>query len=297
MGGPCDIPNTDCEPGKPRWLAKETQKKCHIKLFRLPRGRNSVTLSESPHESIHTYCSVPPNKHFICFTTFCLCGNSFLQSQEARVLSLTTGLVVSIWCFHCCDPDSVSGRWAQTPLQAAAYGGPPRSDLVWQLGNLESQGKPWASVSCHLRPLTFTSAFFLSSPLGFLFKIKIMLGWQLMLSSGTRWKHNFQLCRSPKGLCLSLALTVSLSLTVLCETLHYSFLFHFTPTTSYLSHSLSPSYNILLLEKDFLDIIPKLHPSLRHTLCYLSDKISRWFLILSQLPWRQSKLFWGSSVV
>ena len=66
---------------------------------------------------------------------------------------------------------------------------------------------------------------------------------------------------------LSLSCSHCLSLTVLCETLHYSFLSHFPPTTSSLSHSLSPSYNILLLGKDFLDIIPKLHPSHCHTLC------------------------------
>lgn len=184
-----------------------------MKLFRLPQGQNSVTLSESPAWVYpHVLCSLPPNNHFICFTTFCLCGNSFLQSQEARVLSLTIGLVVRIWCSHHCDPDSISGWWAQTPLQAAADWGPPRSDLVWQLGNLESQDKPRASPSCHLQPLTFTPAFFLSSPLHFLFKIQIMLGWQLMLSSGTRWTRNFQPCRSLKGLCLSLVLTISLSL-------------------------------------------------------------------------------------
>ena len=30
----------------------------------------------------------PPNKHSTCFTTFHLCGNSFLQNREARASSL-----------------------------------------------------------------------------------------------------------------------------------------------------------------------------------------------------------------
>ena len=35
--------------------------------------------SESASVSIHTYCTLfLPNKHFTCFTTFCLCGNPFL---------------------------------------------------------------------------------------------------------------------------------------------------------------------------------------------------------------------------
>ena len=47
---------------------------------------------------------------FTCFTTFRLCGNSFLQSRRARALSLTAGLVVRIWCSQCCNPTSISGR-------------------------------------------------------------------------------------------------------------------------------------------------------------------------------------------
>ena len=52
----------------------------------------------------HRWTLFPPSKYFTCFTTFCLYGNSFLQSQRARALSLTTGLVGRTWCFHCSNP-------------------------------------------------------------------------------------------------------------------------------------------------------------------------------------------------
>ena len=42
---------------------------------------------------LHVLYSLPPNKLFTCFTAFHLCGNSFLQSQRARALSLITGLL------------------------------------------------------------------------------------------------------------------------------------------------------------------------------------------------------------
>ena len=51
----------------------------------------------------------PLNKYSTCFTTFRLGGNSFLQTWGLGLLSLTTGLVARIWCFHCCDLASVSG--------------------------------------------------------------------------------------------------------------------------------------------------------------------------------------------
>ena len=60
--------------------------------------------------SIHTYELFPPSKYFTCFTTFCLYGNSFLQSQRARALSLTTGLVGRISCLHCCNPPQSLAR-------------------------------------------------------------------------------------------------------------------------------------------------------------------------------------------
>ena len=54
------------------------------------------------------------DKYLTCFYTFHLNGNSFLQSQRARALSLTTGLVVRIGCAYCLDLASVSG-WESKP--------------------------------------------------------------------------------------------------------------------------------------------------------------------------------------
>ena len=46
-----------------------------------------------------------------CFTTSCLHGNSFLQSQKARTLSLTTDLVAAIQCSYChSPPQSLTGN-------------------------------------------------------------------------------------------------------------------------------------------------------------------------------------------
>ena len=65
----------------------------------------------------------PVNKYFTCLTTFCLYGNSFLQSLRARRLSLTTDLVARIWYSHICDSASISS-WEPNPhfklLQAQA---------------------------------------------------------------------------------------------------------------------------------------------------------------------------------
>ena len=87
LGGSWDTPD-DCEPGKSEWLAKGNPEE-------IPHKSNSNCYYEcvtqqhrdSPSESIHSYCTrFPPNKYFTCFITFCLCGNSFLQSQRARAL-------------------------------------------------------------------------------------------------------------------------------------------------------------------------------------------------------------------
>ena len=57
----------------------------------------------------------PPAAHFTSFTTLHLCGKSFLQSQRARALSLTSGLVARIQLSQC-------NLWlgTETLLQAAA---------------------------------------------------------------------------------------------------------------------------------------------------------------------------------
>ena len=89
---------------------KETQEKGPI-----PNGTQTPSLS--PLVSIHTYLySFPPSKHFTCFSTLCLHGNSFLQSHRARVLSLTPGLVVRTRCHHRLDwPQSLAGNWNPAP--------------------------------------------------------------------------------------------------------------------------------------------------------------------------------------
>ena len=79
--------------------------------------------SEFAHVSIHTYCTLfPANKHYVSLLSVFV-GISFLQSQMARGLALTTGLVVRIWCSHLCDLDSISGGELKPhfkPLQAEA---------------------------------------------------------------------------------------------------------------------------------------------------------------------------------
>ena len=79
-------------------------------------------LSEPICVSVHMYGTLsPPNKCFTCFATSHLCGNSFLQSERARVLSPTPAPVAWVWCSHCLT--SVSG-WELKPrfklLQAKA---------------------------------------------------------------------------------------------------------------------------------------------------------------------------------
>ena len=51
-----------------------------------------MQIRDPPSESAHMlpvcmyYTRFPPNKYFTCFFTFCLNGNSFLQSEGARAL-------------------------------------------------------------------------------------------------------------------------------------------------------------------------------------------------------------------
>lgn len=83
--------------------------------------RDSLSPSKLTHVSIHTYCILfPQNKYFTHFTTFCLCGNSFVQNRIARACSLTPSLGARIWGSHCPNLASVSGQGTEAPLQAAA---------------------------------------------------------------------------------------------------------------------------------------------------------------------------------
>ena len=140
-----DIPNMNSEPGKSKWLAKGNSEEMPHKSnsnYRRLQLSNSDTVSEFAHLSIHTCCTLffLWINIFICFPIFYLCGNSFLQTQRARPLSLTRGLVVRIWCSHCCNTASVSG-W-EPKLQAIAGWGHPRSaSLCIGLTNLHSVTK------------------------------------------------------------------------------------------------------------------------------------------------------------
>ena len=62
-------------------------------------------------------------------------GILFLQRQRARALSLTTGLVVRIWCSYHHDPASVSGQF-----QATVIWGHLRSDGLSHSKNLQHKG-------------------------------------------------------------------------------------------------------------------------------------------------------------
>ena len=56
--------------------------------------RAPLSLSLSLPTSVYVSSTLSPSKHCNCFSTFCIYGNPFLQSQGARALSLTTGLVI-----------------------------------------------------------------------------------------------------------------------------------------------------------------------------------------------------------
>ena len=77
---------------------------------------DSLFLSLSlPMWPIYTYCTffLLINTYF---TTFRLCGNSFLQSQGSRTLVIGHGLVARIWCFHHRDPaQSLAGNPSPAP--------------------------------------------------------------------------------------------------------------------------------------------------------------------------------------
>ena len=130
MGGSWDIPNTDCKPGKSKWLTKETWNKCPIEVLQTSTRawpRDSGSLPKSTHVSTHTYGAFfPLDEYSTWFTTFCLCGNSFLQRQKPGPLLLTTGLVARIWCSHRRDAaQSLAGN--PSPAQRFLRPRPPRT--------------------------------------------------------------------------------------------------------------------------------------------------------------------------
>ena len=73
---------------------KETQKICLIKVIQTAMRAQTQELSLCVCLCAYPYVlfAFPVNKYLTCLTTFCLYGNSFLQSLRARRLSLTTDL-------------------------------------------------------------------------------------------------------------------------------------------------------------------------------------------------------------
>ena len=89
------------------------------KWFKLPRRSNSGTIPLSPPMCFST-CTVLLLGINICFTTFHICGKSFLQNWRTRVLVTDHCLVARIWCFSTVA-QPISGWEAKTcskPLQA-----------------------------------------------------------------------------------------------------------------------------------------------------------------------------------
>ena len=79
--------------------------------FKLPSGYSSLS---PPMYPLILY-AFPANKRVLCFITFCLHGNSFLQSWRARALSLTIGLVARIQYSNCeTRPQSLARKGSPT---------------------------------------------------------------------------------------------------------------------------------------------------------------------------------------
>ena len=114
---------------------KETQKKCPHKSD--SNYHEGATLSLSPPTCLptHTVLFFPPNKHFTCFTTFRLCGNSSSAKPKSQGLSPTSGLVAGIWCSHHHDPTSITGRELKPCFKLLQGQGHPRSTLGMRRSN------------------------------------------------------------------------------------------------------------------------------------------------------------------
>ena len=118
----------------------------HIRHLNYNKG---VTLALSLPRCVSTL--LPPSKYLTYFTTFCLCGNSFLQSQRTRALSLATGLVARIQTSHCHGPTSPSAAAAAAKLLQSCPtlcdpidGRPPGSAV---LGILQARTLEWVAIS------------------------------------------------------------------------------------------------------------------------------------------------------
>ena len=122
MGGSCDIPNTDSELGKFKWLAKGNPEKCLIKVI---QAATRVQLGDSLFLRAPVCLSTWTVLFYFSINTLpvsllsIFVGILFCKAEGPGPLSLTTDLVTRIWCFHQRNPASVAG-WEPQPLQAEA---------------------------------------------------------------------------------------------------------------------------------------------------------------------------------
>ena len=100
---------------------RQIRRNAPYKWLKLPQDLTfplSPPIRQTSHTVLFSFL-----KKTTCFTTFSLCGNSFLQSQRARALTLTTGIVARIWHSHHRDKILISGwelKLCFKPLQAKA---------------------------------------------------------------------------------------------------------------------------------------------------------------------------------
>ena len=100
-----DVLNINCEPEKSKWLPKGKWKKCPRRVIQTAMR---AQLSDSPwvHPCVYptgTALFFPLYKHFASLLSVFV-EILFCKAIGPCSLSLTTGLVARIWCFHCHDP-------------------------------------------------------------------------------------------------------------------------------------------------------------------------------------------------
>ena len=146
------MPDTDCEPGTSEWLAKGNPEE-------IPHKSNAHC-HEGATQGLSLWvglCVCPTSYTLflllmtLCFTTVCLCGDSFLHSGRCGPLSLTAGLYqAGIRCFHCRDTAHIR-LGTQDALQAFAGQGHLRSWPplpVWCPGHLTSLSPCVPTLRC-----------------------------------------------------------------------------------------------------------------------------------------------------